>query len=1167
MRQINPAIKSLLKHNNISELRHKLLLYRRKWNMVTSAYIIETDPIDITDAINHNGTNVSIAQQLDNDTANVWKVGNLALTLYNENNRFWQDKEDGLFPQPYIIYGSKIEYYIGSPALNDYVKCFTGYLTELPTYRQDEGFVEIRALNRFDWLKTISAESVSTKVVWEKLQLETPGNTKRFKTDKIAVGRIKIFKVTSSSSDELTEKTDYTVSQLNDGDNSAIIELTSALLSGEEIYADYIYWYKGIMIDELVKKLLIAAEIYNHEKVDSVVFQNNAILYRDAFENTLMRYCATGDSSSFINNNNAASYDSLQSSTSNGTASPITSIPIYKKDKKFSIAFNFNFSANNRPSGIAAFGGLEFLNLTLKGSYDYVISVGFYLLINGNLINTVSGTTASFVLSYDNGFARLFRNGLLWWSGNIQDTDTISINSIANRFITTNIQNIRMSPIAMTDYSQYNELFLNDIRASLAGPKIYFSMNGEAANFLSWLKFQANVDTNGAPNPKIYIRDSSDGINFNNWVGLELDNMFSNFNKYIEIFTVNNVLPKNNEYNLSIAKISSYITDDITLGVCNLTNMSVLQALQDLAAMSMYEIGFDAEDKFFFRKRQQLPGEIRELSDDEIISMSNVKYDIDRLKTRIVVTYGEFNKIIDSDEMDEERPTNKDKYGERTYEISGSQLLPADNVDLAYAIAPTVYEELSKLRLRLSIDIVLDLQLELGDYVRILHNNNLWTKKEFTDYTKWKETGTYYMKCKVVGIRTDFNKRITTLDLIDYTEKGDTPTPPKTEDFVYLKNPKIITTSGYVVFSGFFLLDKNSLVYGGNERRISITNMQTAPVISTYSFPSGNIWSMKYSNIAEWTGSQKPEPAISISDDNYSRVGYMTGIQLKGDNYNNIAVGDGGIWSQPLYSTRHAFICSGSSITGKIYIKAKNFIINKTYSMPANNYAQTTLNIKYGQHLIFAGIYRDTTNRLENYLKFDYADGTPVIENVNPQSPTDYYEFEQVYIKAETLFNSSAGSRRYLARMLDDKICVLIFTDGENNKITFVFYHMDISLGKFVEVSSTIIEGNDIAANDVLDSNRAIETDCNDNNGYYTITILTAANSAHQNGKSGSFVVTPNLEVKRFVFPSGVEIGGRFSNIIYEAGKYYVAQIFQGSAALPNNNSTQITLWELDNKA
>ncbi|MDR2191982.1 MAG: hypothetical protein LBO62_03800 [Endomicrobium sp.] len=58
------------------------------------------------------------------------------------------------------------------------------------------------------------------------------------------------------------------------------------------------------------------------------------------------------------------------------------------------------------------------------------------------------------------------------------------------------------------------------------------------------------------------------------------------------------------------------------------------------------------------------------------------------------------------------------------------------------------------------------------------------TIKSFTDYTKWKETGTYYMRCKVVGIKTDFNKRTSTLDLIDYTSPLDIPVG-KGKEFAY----------------------------------------------------------------------------------------------------------------------------------------------------------------------------------------------------------------------------------------------------------------------------------------------------------------------------------------------------------------------------------------------
>jgi hypothetical protein len=254
-----------------------------------------------------------------------------------------------------------------------------------------------------------------------------------------------------------------------------------------------------------------------------------------------------------------------------------------------------------------------------------------------------------------------------------------------------------------------------------------------------------------------------------------------NYNSLQIVFT--NIEGFKNKYNpLDIFRLWSFLQQNISLDVCNLTNMSVFQALKELASLAMYEMGFDANDKFFFRKRHQITA-FKMIADDEIISMDGVQYDISRLKTCVVVGYGGYTKIVDSDTQQEPHPTNKEKYGQRTYEILGSQLLPADNVDLAYAVAPTIYSELSKLCLTLSIKIVLDLELELGDYVSIVHKNNLFAGNGFADFTNDGEpladgkskgegnSAAFYMKCKVVGISTDFNKRITLLDLIDYTQE------------------------------------------------------------------------------------------------------------------------------------------------------------------------------------------------------------------------------------------------------------------------------------------------------------------------------------------------------------------------------------------------------------
>jgi hypothetical protein len=797
MRQISEQLKSLLKHNNISDLRHRLLLYRRKWNIVASEYIIESIPIDITDSINHKGTNVSITHQLDKDAANVWKVGNLSLTLYNENNRFWQDKEDGLFPQPYIIYGSKLEYYIGSPTLNDYVKCFTGYLTELPNYRQDDGLVEIRALNRLDWLKTISAENASTKTT--EGPLHPDGKT--IITVNAAVGRVqKVLKeISTSKFVELIEKIDYTVSQLNDYTNGAIIELKSSLLPSEYIWITYIYWKKGIMIDELVNDLLTIAGIDDtYRIVEPIVFQNTARIFQtNIFNNSKVKWHYTNNANSLYINSDSASKSSYLSMTCGyNEGSQEWKYMNATTEGAGTYSFNLSFQLFNgsvRDDGFAGFinnktnsgygirhliAGFRFVRMNADGSYSDLSQVVY---LGEHSLNEYPKSYITFSIS-PSGEIRFWFGGDLVWIG-IDNTfnhfNFIALRNSRNHYDT--MSNIKYSESVMTNYSQYSSIFSGVLVYSY--PKIRFNFTNNKINFIAFYSFAATISTTGVPIPKIWIRHRNNSSSqWSDWAVIMPMQILNIGDRLLDI-VITSGADKGNEYLLSESRISYLGIQDIPLSVCNLTNMSVLDALQELASLAMYEIGFDADDRFFFRKRQQTT-QYKTITDDEIISMSGAKYDINRLKTRVVVGYGSYTKIVDSEQQEEIPPTNKDKYGERTYELSGSQLLPADNVDLAYAIAPTIYEELSKLRLTLSIDIILDLELELGDYVRILHNNNLFSKINFTDFTKWKETGTFYMKCKVAGIKTDFNKRITTLDLIDYTSPLDIPVE-KGKEFAY----------------------------------------------------------------------------------------------------------------------------------------------------------------------------------------------------------------------------------------------------------------------------------------------------------------------------------------------------------------------------------------------
>jgi hypothetical protein len=799
MRQISDAIKALLKHNEISGLRHKLLLYRRKWDSAVSAYIVETSPVDITEDINHTGTNVVINQQLDTDIANIWKVGNLSLTLYNENNRFWQDKEDGLFPQPYIIYGSKIEYYIGIPALNDYVKCFTGYLTEMPHYRQDEGLVEIRVLDRLERLKTISAENVSTKVVAEQLKQQ---DSARCITANAGVGRVqRVLRGTSfDTAVVLREKTDYTISQLNNYNNGAIIELKSALTAGENSWADYIYWHKGITIDDLVNRLLSAGGVESaHRIIEPVVFHNTARVAEKISAQRLwcwIYYADVHGSSKLPDNSSFNPANVLSGKGLISCKMPSGSI-------KFTISENhqkFNRPLTNRE---------EFFHVQMKDFINVGITMYFAPFHSGNPTPCFEigwkwkppsphgkgfhnlGTYSlndTFIISFDNSHGdfriNLRKNGQqiwnnVWKNAPVSDIESFEAWSGAN---SAKIRDLQASPETAPTVWHNCPFYLMNIQKT-------------ESEFLGFEKLDATISATGTPDGHIFV---SCGNNMSNWtpfVEYKFGNpMPLNYNS-LQVL-IKNTAEFGNNYNLSNVRLWSFLRQNIPLGVCNLTNMSMFEALKELATLSMYEMGFDANDKFFFRKRHQTTA-LKTITDDENISMDGVQYDVSRLKTRVIVGYGEYTKVVDSDTQQESHPTNKDKYGERVYEISGSQLLPADNVDLAYAVAPTIYSELSKLRLTLSIKTVLDLELELGDYVRIVHKNNLFVGNGFADFTndgkpsadaeppaygagrdgavdgKPKGEGSssvFYMKCKVVGIRTDFNKRTTLLDLIDYTQ-------------------------------------------------------------------------------------------------------------------------------------------------------------------------------------------------------------------------------------------------------------------------------------------------------------------------------------------------------------------------------------------------------------
>ena len=947
--------------------------------VIKTEFIIEETPIDITDAITHKNTNAIINNQLDTEQANVWKIGNLSLILKNEKNRFWQGKEDGLFPAPYIIYGSKIEYYIGidktkksiiaqstgfcnkltgeiiqksgtgnitfgknengsyfrfdgsqawfdlgfkptnktkfkikasypktasrflmgsriaymdtmfnlylwdtgqprvdwgnsttlinSLVLNTkphtfiidknklyidnelqaisadidfevpftltvgannqqsgittsgffigdvydmeywendvlignwvaveqgqeiildniYEKQFTGYLTEFPNYRQDNGLVELRALNRLDWLKNISAEDFSFKRTQQQLirdLLDFKINT----TPDVGVGRIwNLLKGTSlSTAVSITEKADYSVSDMNIHDKSAKIELKIPLLSTEYLWADYIYWKKDMLIHDIIKELVNIGDI-EKSYIEDVIFENAArIFFKPAWNiKTAWHYD--------INSNGDLKFASQLSGSSN-TNWLYGTVDFFKV--KFSKGTLF---ARQYLSNSIAYA--EVCMCKAKESEGYCIRrrsfsadsngyINTYISVwkidaSGNRINVVPEIQRTIHSTYDTTYAIGFSDTMIFlyeirklYSGTYAEILSMLSEYTYRDFNFVYITAGNSELYFSTETAGNVQGILNIFNSGdfYKNPKINMTYQNQASDFKGWTGLRGVPVIVPTVNPIIRVKND-----LNIYTQVYLESIFNIQNPTFDCIISNDILSNGitNKYEINNLELAYLGTQNIKIGLINLLNMSVFDAIKELASMPMYEIGFDADDKFFFRRRKQLSS-YKEIKDNEIIEMSGISIDIDRIKTRVVVGYGDYNRIIDSDTLNEPRPNNKDKFGVKIYEISGGQLLPEDNVDLAYAIAPTVYEELSKERLSLSVDKVIDLELELGDYIRNLHNNNIFSNKNDSDYQKWKDIGTYFLKCKVVGIRTDFNKKTTSLDLLDYTDENDKPLP------------------------------------------------------------------------------------------------------------------------------------------------------------------------------------------------------------------------------------------------------------------------------------------------------------------------------------------------------------------------------------------------------
>lgn len=244
---------------------------------------------------------------------------------------------------------------------------------------------------------------------------------------------------------------------------------------------------------------------------------------------------------------------------------------------------------------------------------------------------------------------------------------------------------------------------------------VYYSpVINAGASVAGWGQFNASYLSPANTNIIFYWRESDDGATWGAWNEILPGSGCPSIKQYLQL-KVYEYSDYNDYYPYLFSWSIEYFYSTTLIPVVNMTGLTFSDALKSLAEMCAYEIGFDLSDTFLFRPRSNSSTSVMTMDGDYIAEVVNWDDGRDKVYNVIQVTFGDYSKTADSTTQAEVSPTSQEKYGSIILTVSNGNFVPASSVDLAYAIAPTVWDYTSQPRRRATIKTLFCLNLELGD--------------------------------------------------------------------------------------------------------------------------------------------------------------------------------------------------------------------------------------------------------------------------------------------------------------------------------------------------------------------------------------------------------------------------------------------------------------------
>ncbi|WP_424244670.1 hypothetical protein Dip510_001930 [Elusimicrobium posterum] len=697
----------------------------------------------------------SIKWKMDSQQYGMWESSNCTITLANIYNEF---APGGQYFGKSYIYKSKIVLYGGTKtdAQENALLVFEGFILDPVVYQTEDKTASVTLSGRLNTLEDLSSDDIC--FVTQEEELSGAGLTE-IPTHNNGVKEITQVKrgFDLDSAAVIYEGYDYSVENLSQYRTPATIKLKTALEENEFLWVSYRCWYEDREMDWIAHKI---ADLAGDEKrkIDSVSFGGGVVnTFEEDSQNANFAGICDGtmvtDNGVTLSDEFPASLDGewvvkeapsgvvwtlepdkvlIEGNTFSGTASAWST----QKNAYGTWQFEMNIGWNDERSSYYFISDSE--NRATATGYAFslqrvtsgILVIRFYRANNGTLTK-IAETGYEYDLPLPIWTVRIARNKtgqFRLWLRAVQngsyygDWSACGVICTDNTITTSSHQIVTFKTAALNNYfgamktsNRYSSDFTD---VSPAGDYLSAVINcGE--DFASWQNFESLQSVPSGASGTFYFREPGGQWQEMSAFNSVKEGLGNSLQLRWYATGKSSALPYLQQWKISWLSSSSKI------GLLNFESLNCLDVMKELAVISGFEIGYERDGTFLFRKRSADISNAFVLDKYNIIEVESINDGTSYLYNNITTVFGNYSDYINPSLYGEAPPDSEDKYGRKTITVSSSCLLPEGGVDMAKTLSRSLYEKLSGAKKRAVVITRFLPQLDLGDIVKVNYHEPL----------------------------------------------------------------------------------------------------------------------------------------------------------------------------------------------------------------------------------------------------------------------------------------------------------------------------------------------------------------------------------------------------------------------------------------------------------